>query len=135
MSSNPRWWPYRISVEDAFKRGAFAVLGLVVGANVVSYYWKPLQVNVLFNPSRVCESHRTRAGRRKRLNHAWSIFSRHSCGQYFSVQLYALYPWLTYSRSSYYSSRKVTLPIRIRINDKPLGVDQFLRDAPCIRLH
>lgn len=43
MSSNPRWWPYRISVEDAFKRGAVAALGLVVGANVVSYYWKPLQ--------------------------------------------------------------------------------------------
>ncbi|KAK5966381.1 hypothetical protein GCK32_017032 [Trichostrongylus colubriformis] len=43
MSSNPRWWPYRISVEDALKRSAVVVIGVIVGANVVSYYWKPMR--------------------------------------------------------------------------------------------
>ncbi|EPB68556.1 putative alkylated DNA repair protein AlkB [Ancylostoma ceylanicum] len=43
MSSNPRWWPYRIPIEEALKKSAVAIAGVIVGANVISYYWKPLQ--------------------------------------------------------------------------------------------
>ncbi|KAK6017668.1 hypothetical protein OSTOST_16807 [Ostertagia ostertagi] len=43
MSSNPSWWPYRIPVDEALKKSTVLVIGVVVGANVVSYYWKPMR--------------------------------------------------------------------------------------------
>nr|CDJ81648.1 DNA repair protein Rad4 containing protein [Haemonchus contortus] len=43
MSGIPRWWPYRVPIEVAVKKTAVAVVGVIVGANVVSYYWKPMQ--------------------------------------------------------------------------------------------
>ncbi|CAB3406071.1 unnamed protein product [Caenorhabditis bovis] len=43
MSSNPRWWPYRLPIEEALKKSLVLVLGVVVGANVIEYLWNPMQ--------------------------------------------------------------------------------------------
>ncbi|PAV75137.1 hypothetical protein WR25_13409 [Diploscapter pachys] len=43
MSSNPSWWPYRISFDLVVKKSGFLVAGLIVGANIVSYYWQPMK--------------------------------------------------------------------------------------------
>lgn len=43
MSSNPSWWPYRIPIEEALKKSFVLVLGVVVGANVIEYIWKPME--------------------------------------------------------------------------------------------
>ncbi|TKR75957.1 hypothetical protein L596_017175 [Steinernema carpocapsae] len=39
----PRWWPYKISPEDAMKKLLILVLGVGVGATVVTHYFKPLE--------------------------------------------------------------------------------------------
>lgn len=43
MSSLPRWWPYRITLEEAGRRLVVLLAGVIVGANAVTHYYKPLQ--------------------------------------------------------------------------------------------
>uniref|UniRef100_A0A1I7X724 Fe2OG dioxygenase domain-containing protein n=1 Tax=Heterorhabditis bacteriophora TaxID=37862 RepID=A0A1I7X724_HETBA len=51
MSSNPRWWPYRLPIKEAIKKSAVLVIGVITGANVISYIWKPMQAKLSFSGS------------------------------------------------------------------------------------
>lgn len=43
MSGNPSWWPYRLPIEEALKKSVVLVVGVVVGANVIEHFWKPME--------------------------------------------------------------------------------------------
>ncbi|VDK43744.1 unnamed protein product [Anisakis simplex] len=42
MSSLPKWWPYKSSLQEAGRRLVALLGGIIVGANAVTHYYKPL---------------------------------------------------------------------------------------------
>jgi hypothetical protein len=38
-------WPYRITPERAFRKGVVAISGMVIGAKLVTAYFKPMEVS------------------------------------------------------------------------------------------
>lgn len=58
MSSLPRWWPYRITLEEAGRRLVVLLAGVIVGANAVTHYYKPLQVGCFIHFALRCKTFR-----------------------------------------------------------------------------